>query len=45
VQPTAQELLGAPIRRIVAASAYTCRQRIGTTGDRPSEHSFANALA
>jgi hypothetical protein len=44
VQPTAEELLGAPIRRIVTASAYMCRQRIGTTGDRPSEHSFANAL-
>jgi hypothetical protein len=44
VQPTAQELLGAPVRRIVTASAYTCRQRIGTTNDRPSEHSFANAL-
>jgi hypothetical protein len=44
VQPTAQEVLGAPITRIVTASAYTCRQRTGTTGDRPSEHSFANAL-
>jgi hypothetical protein len=44
VQPTAQELLGAPIRRIVTASAYMCRQRIGTTAGRPSEHSFANAL-
>jgi hypothetical protein len=45
VQPIAKELLGAPIRRIVTASAYMCRQRIGTTnGSRPSEHSFANAL-
>jgi hypothetical protein len=44
VQPMADELLGAPIRRIVTASAYTCRQRIGTTAGRPSEHSFANAL-
>lgn len=38
VQPMADELLGAPIRRIVIASAYTCRQRIGTTAGRPSEH-------
>jgi hypothetical protein len=44
VQPIAKELLGAPIGRIVTASAYMCRQRIGTTGGRPSEHSFANAL-
>jgi hypothetical protein len=44
VRPMADELLGAPIRRIVTASSYMCRQRIGTTAGRPSEHSFANAL-
>jgi hypothetical protein len=44
VQPTAQQVLGRPIRRIVTASTYMCRQRIGTTSDKPSEHSFANAI-
>ena len=44
VQPIADELLGTSIRRIVTASAYTCRQRVGTTAGRSSEHSFANAL-
>ena len=44
VQPIAQEVFGTPVTRIVTASAYTCRQRIGTANDRPSEHSYANAL-
>ena len=44
VQPIAQEVLGASVSRIVTASGYMCRQRIGTSNDRLSEHSFANAL-
>jgi hypothetical protein len=44
VQPMAEEMLGARITRIVTASAYACRQRIGTSGNRLSEHSLANAL-
>jgi len=44
VQPMAEEMLGARITRIVTASAYACRQRIGAPGNRLSEHSLANAL-
>jgi hypothetical protein len=44
VQPAAEEMLGGRITRITTASAYACRQRIGTSGDRLSEHSLANAL-
>jgi hypothetical protein len=44
VQPIAEEMLGDRITRIVSASAYACRERIGTTGKRLSEHSLANAL-
>jgi hypothetical protein len=44
VQPIATEVLEAPVVRIVNASAYTCRQRVGSSKDRLSEHSFANAL-
>jgi hypothetical protein len=44
VQPTAQEVLGEPIKAIVNASAYVCRQRTGNASERLSEHSFANAL-
>jgi hypothetical protein len=40
VQPIAQEV--STVRRIVTASAYMCRQRIGTSNDRPSEHSYAD---
>jgi hypothetical protein len=40
VQPIALEL--STVRRIVTASAYMCRQRIGTSNDRPSEHSYAD---
>ena len=44
LQPTAQKLLGQPISRIVSASGYSCRQRIGTTSGKQSEHSNANAF-
>ena len=44
VQPVAEEMLGGRVTRIITASGYTCRQRIGTSGGRLSEHSLANAL-
>jgi len=44
LQPVAQEALNSTVTRLVNASAYTCRPRIGTTNTRLSEHSFANAL-
>jgi hypothetical protein len=44
LQPTAEETLGARISKIVSASGYSCRQRIGTAITRQSEHSFANAF-
>ena len=44
LQPIAREVLDVAILRIVNASAYTCRQRVGSSNDRLSEHSFANAL-
>ena len=44
LQPLAGDLLGAPVTRIVSASGYACRQRIGNTSGRQSEHSFANAF-
>ena len=44
LQPLARETLGAPVTRIITASAYMCRQRVGSSNERLSEHSFANAL-
>ena len=44
LQPIAREVLDVPVLRIVNASAYTCRQRVGSSNARLSEHSFANAL-
>jgi hypothetical protein len=44
VQPTAVEMLGTGLKRMITASAYTCRQRVGSSTERLSEHSFANAL-
>ena len=44
VQTTAREILGTTVHRIVTASSYKCRQRVGSSTDRASEHSFANAL-
>ena len=44
LQPIAKEVLDVPVLRIVNASAYICRQRVGSSNDRLSEHSFANAL-
>jgi hypothetical protein len=44
LQPIAAETLGDPITRIVSASGYSCRQRIGNSSGKQSEHSFANAF-
>ena len=44
LQPLARETLGTRVTRIITASAYMCRQRIGSSNERLSEHSFANAL-
>jgi hypothetical protein len=44
LQPIANETFGATVTRLVNASAHTCRPRIGTSNQRLSEHSFANAL-
>ena len=44
LQPAAADVLGTRISKIVSASGYSCRQRIGTAITRQSEHSFANAF-
>ena len=44
LQPEAQKTLGTLITGLVTASGYTCRERIGTSNARISEHAFANAL-
>ena len=44
LQPLALEMFGARVTRLDTASAYMCRQRIGSVSEKLSEHSFANAL-
>jgi hypothetical protein len=44
LQPLAQEQLGTQVTRLITASTYMCRQRVGSSTERLSEHSFANAL-
>jgi hypothetical protein len=44
LQPAARELLKSPVRRMVNASGYVCRNRYGASIDKISEHAFANAL-
>jgi hypothetical protein len=44
LDPTARELLRSPVRRIVTLSGYSCRNRIGTTNQKISEHAKANAI-
>jgi hypothetical protein len=44
VQPAAERLLGSRVIRIVTASSYDCRNRIGSASVRISEHAFANAI-
>ncbi len=44
LQPAAEKELGSRITRLVIASSYDCRNRIGTTSQRISEHAYANAI-
>jgi hypothetical protein len=44
LQPLAESVLGAGITRIVSASGYSCRPRVGNTSGKQSEHSYANAF-
>jgi hypothetical protein len=46
LQPAAREMLNAPVRRLVSASGYTCRNGYGSNAvtAKISEHAFANAL-
>jgi hypothetical protein len=46
LQPAAREAFNAPVRRLVNASGYTCRNRYGSRAAtaKISEHAFANAL-
>jgi hypothetical protein len=44
VQPLAVAMLGTRVTRLITASAYMCRQRIGSSNERLSEHSLANAI-
>ncbi len=44
LQPAARETFNAPVRRLVSASGYTCRNRYGSSVTKISEHAFANAL-
>jgi hypothetical protein len=44
LQPLALEVLGQRLSRLDTASAYMCRQRVGSKSEKLSEHSFANAL-
>jgi len=44
LQPAAERDLRSRITRIVTASSYDCRNRIGSTNTRISEHAYANAI-
>src|SRR5215831_8286040 len=44
LEPAAERDLASRITRIVTASSYDCRNRIGSTDTRISEHAFANAI-
>ena len=44
VQPAARQVLGAPITRMNIIGHYSCRQALGRTTTRLSEHGLANAL-
>ena len=44
LQPAAERHLGSRIARIVTASSYDCRNRIGSSDTRISEHAYANAI-
>lgn len=44
LQPAAEQDLKSRITRIVTVSSYDCRNRIGSTNTRISEHAYANAI-
>ena len=44
VQPAARKILGSPIARMNIIGHYSCRQALGRTTTRLSEHGLANAL-
>jgi hypothetical protein len=44
LEPAAERDLASRITRIVTASSYDCRNRIGSTDTRISEYAFANAI-
>jgi hypothetical protein len=44
LEPAAERDLGSRITRLVTASSYDCRNRIGSTNTRISEHAYANAI-
>lgn len=44
LQPAARDAFNAPVRRLVNASGYVCRNRYGSSIDKISEHAFANAI-
>jgi hypothetical protein len=44
LQPAAERALRSRITRIITVSSYDCRNRIGSTNTRISEHAYANAI-
>ena len=44
VQPQALARFGSPVTRVATLSSYDCRNRIGSSLTRVSEHAFANAI-
>jgi hypothetical protein len=44
VQPAALKHLGSPVKQILAATSYECRNRYGQRTGTISEHAFANAV-
>jgi hypothetical protein len=44
LQPAAERHLGTRVTRVVTASSYDCRNRIGSASTRLSEHALANAI-
>ena len=44
VQPAAKEAFGVPVKRLLSASSYSCRNRYGRKDAPLSEHATANAI-
>ncbi len=44
VQPAAKEIFGSPVKRLIGASSYACRNRNSNPAGPISEHAFANAI-